>query len=134
MANLTKEQLERIEQGLRDRQRVLVDEVKAKRESTANGPNEAEVGVVGDAGDESVSRMLTDLGIEEAGRDLDELHEIDARFGASPTGVTACARHAAAKSTTGGSKRSLRRRAAWRARRSTRRSTTLVWRASTPTL
>ena len=78
MAHLTTGQLRQFEQRLRDRQRVLIDEVKAQRERTAAGPNEAPTGVVGDAGDESVSRMLIDLGIEEAGRDLDELRDIEA--------------------------------------------------------
>jgi RNA polymerase-binding protein DksA len=36
------------------------------------------MGVVGDAGDESVVRMITDLDITEAGRDVEELRDIDA--------------------------------------------------------
>ena len=36
------------------------------------------LGGVGDAGDESVLRMVTDLHLQEAGRDVEELRDIDA--------------------------------------------------------
>ncbi len=36
------------------------------------------MGVTGDAGDESVSRMTADLDIQEATRDVEELNHIDA--------------------------------------------------------
>lgn len=78
MENLTKHQLEQLKKGLLDRQQVLTDEVKEKRELTASEGNEDASGGVGDAGDESVTRMMTDIGIQEAGRDLEELQEIDA--------------------------------------------------------
>ena len=77
MANLTKQQLERFKKGLFDRQQLLTEEVKEKRERTAAEGNEDASGGVGDAGDESVTRMMTDLGLEEAGRDLEELQGID---------------------------------------------------------
>ncbi|MDB5863349.1 MAG: transcriptional regulator, TraR/DksA family [Betaproteobacteria bacterium] len=78
MANLTKSQLEKLKQKLLDRQRVLVGEVREKREQAATEGNEDAMGGVGDAGDESVLRMNTDLEIQEAGRDMEELNAIDA--------------------------------------------------------
>ena len=78
MADLTKAQLDALRRALLERQRVLTEEVKLKREQAANEGNEAAAGGVGDAGDESVTRMIADLDITEAGRDLDELREIEA--------------------------------------------------------
>jgi RNA polymerase-binding protein DksA len=78
MPNLTKEQLAQLRQKLLDRQRVLVDEVRDKRAQAAAERNEDAMGGVGDAGDESVVRMITDLDIQEAGRDVEELNDIEA--------------------------------------------------------
>lgn len=77
MANLTKDQLEQIRTRLLARQRVLVGEVKEKREQAAAQAGDEAMGVVGDAGDESVLRMNTDLDIQEAGRDAEELDGIE---------------------------------------------------------
>ena len=77
MADFTKDQVEALRHRLLERQRLLTEEVKAKREQTAADGNEDAAGGVGDVGDESVTRMQTDLDIEEAGRDLEELREID---------------------------------------------------------
>jgi DnaK suppressor protein len=78
MANLTDGQLEKLKNKLLDRQRVLVVEVKDKREQAAAEGNEDALGGVGDAGDESVLRMNTDLDLQEAGRDMEELNAIAA--------------------------------------------------------
>jgi DnaK suppressor protein len=78
MANLTDGQLEKLKNKLLDRQRVLVVEVKDKRDQAAAEGNEDAMGGVGDAGDESVLRMNTDLDIQEAGRDMEELNAIAA--------------------------------------------------------
>lgn len=78
MANLSSSQLKSLKAKLLDRQRVLTEEIKAKRERTAAEGNEDAIGVVGDAGDESVMREITDLSLQEAGRDMEELQEIDA--------------------------------------------------------
>ena len=78
MAHLSNAQLKSLKAGLLDRQRVLTDEIKAKRERTAAEGNEDAMGAVGDAGDESVMREMTDLSLQEAGRDMEELQEIDA--------------------------------------------------------
>lgn len=78
MANLTDKQLQTLEQQLLDRQRVLEEEVREQRSQTAEEGSEEALGGVGDAGDESVVRMVTDLHLQEAGRDLDELRDIEA--------------------------------------------------------
>lgn len=78
MADLTKQQLAQLKKKLLDRQRVLVAEVREKREQAAAEGNEDAIGAVGDAGDESVIRMATDLDLQEAGRDVEELNNIDA--------------------------------------------------------
>ena len=77
MAELTKQQLRQLEQQMRERQRVLVAEVRDERTRTATGADDEPTGVVGDAGDESVARMMTDLGIQETERDIEELSAID---------------------------------------------------------
>ncbi len=77
MANLTKVQLGQLRSKLLDRQRVLVEEVKTKREQAATAGSDDAMGVVGDAGDESVMRMITDLDLQEAGRDVEELNAIE---------------------------------------------------------
>lgn len=78
MTTLTKDQLAQLKQKLIERQRVLVAEVKEKREQAAAEGNDDAMGTVGDAGDESVLRMATDLDLQEAGRDVEELNDIDA--------------------------------------------------------
>ena len=77
MADLTNHQVQQLRQKLLDRQRVLVADVRAKREQALEG-NEDAIASVGDAGDESVMRMATDLDLQEAGRDVQELNDIDA--------------------------------------------------------
>lgn len=78
MANLTKQQLDKLRKQLVDRQGVLAGEVRAKREQAAAQVGDEAMGVTGDAGDESVLRMNTDLDIQEASRDVEELNYIDA--------------------------------------------------------
>jgi DnaK suppressor protein len=77
MADLTAAQLEKLKQKLLDRQRVLISEIRQKREQAAMEGSEDVLGGVGDAGDESVLRMTTDLDLQEAGRDVQELNAID---------------------------------------------------------
>ena len=77
MANLTAKQLEKLKKGMLERQRTLTQEVHDQRSQAAD-ENEDGIGGVGDAGDESVVRMMTDLHLQEAGRDLEELRDIDA--------------------------------------------------------
>jgi len=78
MPELTDKQIETLRQHMLDRQRVLVEEVREQRSQTAEDGNEGALGGVGDAGDESVLRMVTDLHLQEAGRDVEELRNIDA--------------------------------------------------------
>ncbi|MGZ8155311.1 MAG: TraR/DksA family transcriptional regulator [Burkholderiales bacterium] len=77
METLTKKQLGRLKDALLERQRMLTSEVRAKREQAAEEAREDTMGVA-DTGDESVLRMQADLDLQEAGRDLEELQQIDA--------------------------------------------------------
>jgi DnaK suppressor protein len=76
MADLTKQQLGRLKKALLERQRMLTGEIRAKREQAANDAAEDTMGVA-DTGDESVLRMQADLDLQEAGRDLEELQQIE---------------------------------------------------------
>jgi DnaK suppressor protein len=78
MPELTDKQIQGLRQRMLDRQRLLVDEVKEQRSRTLEDGGEDVLGGVGDAGDESVQRMVVDLHLQEAGRDLEELRDIDA--------------------------------------------------------
>jgi RNA polymerase-binding protein DksA len=78
MAELTGKQIQTLKGRLLERQRLLVDEVNEQRARAAEDGNEDAMGGVGDAGDESVLRTITDLQLQEAGRDLEELRNIDA--------------------------------------------------------
>jgi len=77
MENLTKKQLGRLKDALLERQRMLTSEIRAKREQAAEEARQDTMGVA-DTGDESVLRMQADLDLQEAGRDLEELQQIDA--------------------------------------------------------
>lgn len=77
MAELTGKQIESLRQRMLERQRVLVAEVNEQRSRTAENGNDDVMGGVGDAGDESVQRMVVDMHLQEAGRDLEELRDID---------------------------------------------------------
>jgi DnaK suppressor protein len=76
MADLTKQQLGQLKKALLERQRMLASELREKREQAANEANEDTMGVA-DTGDESVLRMQADLDLQEAGRDLEELQQIE---------------------------------------------------------
>ena len=78
MPELTDKQIQTLRQHMLDRQRVLVEEVREQRSQTAEDGNGGALGGVGDAGEESVLRMVTDLHLQEAGRDVEELRDIDA--------------------------------------------------------
>lgn len=78
MADLTQKQIQKLKDAMLQRQRMLTTEVADQRSQAAAEGNEDAMGGVGDAGDESVIRMMTDLHLQEAGRDLEELRDIDA--------------------------------------------------------
>jgi DnaK suppressor protein len=77
MEHLSKEQIRTLEERMHARKRQLLEEVHERRERTAVEDAEPNA-MLGDAGDESVARMITDLSIQETGRDIEELREIDA--------------------------------------------------------
>ena len=77
MANLTDRQIGKLKEKMLARQRLLTEEVSAQRTQAAEEGNEDAIGGPGDAGDESVVRMVTDLHLQEAGRDMEELRDID---------------------------------------------------------
>src|SRR5687768_10684243 len=78
MSHLKDRQIEKLKKAMLERQRLLTEEVSAQRAQAAEEGNEDAIGGPGDAGDESVVRMVTDLHLQEAGRDLEELRDIDA--------------------------------------------------------
>src|SRR5687768_18439741 len=78
MSHLKDRQIEKLKKAMLERQRLLTEEVSAQRAQAAEEGNEDAIGGPGDAGDESVLRAVTDLHLQEAGRDLEELHAIDA--------------------------------------------------------
>jgi RNA polymerase-binding protein DksA len=77
MANLTDRQIGKLKETMLERQRLLTEEVSAQRAQAAEEGNDDAIGGPGDAGDESVVRMATDLHLQEAGRDLEEMRAID---------------------------------------------------------
>lgn len=77
MSHPTNRQIEKLKKAMLERQRLLTDEVSKQRAQAAEEGNEDAMGGPGDAGDESVVRMVTDLHLQEAGRDLEELRAID---------------------------------------------------------
>lgn len=79
--SLTEKQMGKLKQTLLDRQRLLTEEVSAQRAQAAEEGNDDANGGPGDAGDESVVRMATDLHLQEAARDLGELRDIEAALG-----------------------------------------------------
>lgn len=81
MAQLEQEQIRRLRQAMLERQRILAAEVREKRNHAATEDNAQAAGGVGDTGDESVSRMITDIDLQEASRDSVELREIEAALG-----------------------------------------------------
>ena len=78
MSHLKDRQIEKLKNAMLERQRLLTEEVSAQRAQAAQEGNEDAMGGPGDAGDQSVVRMVTDLHLQEAGRDLEELRAIEA--------------------------------------------------------
>ena len=77
MSHLKDRQIEKLKKAMLERQRLLTEEVSAQRAQAAEEGNDDAMGGPGDAGDESVVRMVTDMHLQEAGRDLEELRAID---------------------------------------------------------
>lgn len=74
---LTRDQVKELEGVLRRRQSELNAEVNAKLQQTSSQGLQELNGTVGDAGDESVAHMMTDLSLTAATRDVNELREVE---------------------------------------------------------
>jgi DnaK suppressor protein len=81
MAQLTTDQLKRLEQKLRERQATLLEEVRAE---LSQRDDQNLIGLLGlepgDSGDLSLADALADLDIARANRQILELRDIEAGF------------------------------------------------------
>ncbi len=75
--DLDTRQVAEIQSTLRQRQQELRAEVDERLQQSSEQKIEDLAGPVGDAGDESVAHMITDLDLAAATRDVDELREVD---------------------------------------------------------
>lgn len=75
---IDREQIAEIEAQLRHRKKVLNAEINERIQLTSARGMQEITGMVGDAADESVAQMMTDLDLSEATRDVNELREVDA--------------------------------------------------------
>ncbi|HSQ03133.1 MAG TPA: TraR/DksA family transcriptional regulator [Burkholderiales bacterium] len=74
---LTEDQVADLEARLRERQQLLRAEVDQRLQQSSEQRLEDLAGPVGDAGDESVAHMITDLDLAAATRDVTELREVE---------------------------------------------------------
>ncbi|HSQ03838.1 MAG TPA: TraR/DksA family transcriptional regulator, partial [Burkholderiales bacterium] len=74
---LTEDQVADLETRLRERQQLLRAEVDQRLQQSSEQRLEDLAGPVGDAGDESVAHMITDLDLAAATRDVTELREVE---------------------------------------------------------
>jgi RNA polymerase-binding protein DksA len=74
--DLTREQIAKLEARLQQRKRELNGEIDDKLQASGQGLQELS-GEVGDAGDESVAHMITDLDLASANRDVGELRDVE---------------------------------------------------------
>lgn len=92
MEQLTKSQVSRLADVLKERQRKLRSEIREGLMRSATERYKDMAGMVSDSGDEAVADMLADLGIAEIDRDVQELREVEsalARIGTAKLGVCA---------------------------------------------
>jgi len=75
---INREQIAEIEAGLRQRQKALNAEINDRIQQTSSRGMQEITGMVGDAADESVAHMMTDLDLSETTRDVNELREVEA--------------------------------------------------------
>jgi RNA polymerase-binding protein DksA len=73
---LTREQTAMLEARLQQRKHELNGEIDDKLQASGQGLQELS-GEVGDAGDESVAHMITDLDLASANRDAGELRDVE---------------------------------------------------------
>jgi len=78
MAALNKEQTKRLTQALEERQKLLLEEVRAELERSGEEHYADLAGRVTDSGDESVADLLTDVGVAMIDRQVHELRDIEA--------------------------------------------------------
>jgi DnaK suppressor protein len=78
MGRLTKEQLSRLADALKARQRGLRAEIREGLLRASGERYKDIAGMVSDSGDEAVADTLADLGIAEIDRDVRELREVEA--------------------------------------------------------
>jgi len=83
---LTEKQIADIEGRLRQRQQQLRAEVDQRLQQSSEQRLEDLAGPVGDAGDESVAHMITDLDLAAATRDVTELREVELALGRLASG------------------------------------------------
>ncbi|HWI15123.1 MAG TPA: TraR/DksA C4-type zinc finger protein [Burkholderiales bacterium] len=76
MSHLTASQLEHFAKVLRDRERVLRDEIRAQLLLTEQQHHVDLAGLVRDEGDDAVASMLADLDLAAIHRDVEELREV----------------------------------------------------------
>lgn len=73
----TREQIAALQARLEQRRQELNGEIDDKLQTSEQGLQELS-GEVGDAGDESVAHMITDLDLASANRDVSELRDVEA--------------------------------------------------------
>lgn len=77
MGNLARNELMELERMLRERERVLREEIRAALLRSEEEHYRDLAGIVSDAGDESVADMLTDIEMAAVDRDVGELREVE---------------------------------------------------------
>jgi DnaK suppressor protein len=77
MSDLTPQQLEKLKHVLNERYRTLLAEVRNELSKAGNSTYEDMAGQVGDAGDESVADLITDLGATLVDRQVQAMREIE---------------------------------------------------------
>jgi hypothetical protein len=80
MGNLARNEVTELERMLRERERVLREEITAALLRSEEEHHKDLAGMVSDAGDESVADMLTDIEIAAVGRDVGELRDALSRL------------------------------------------------------
>ncbi len=92
MSYLSREQTTQIGNLLRERRRVLREEIREGLLKSGAAHHKDMAGMVSDAGDESVANMLEDLELADVDRDVRELREVEgalARMGRDDFGACA---------------------------------------------
>jgi len=78
MSHLTATQLNHLAQLLKERERVLRDEIRTHLLPDQRAPHADLAGAVHDEGDEAIANLLVDLDLAAVQRDLQELRDVQA--------------------------------------------------------